>query len=81
MEIPGTPRFSHQLSRVTQAFQFLLLSMHLCECVHMSTGAFGGQERVSDALELELETVVSCYAWVLGPELRSCGRTASALNH
>lgn len=34
--------------------------MCLCECVHVSTGAFGGQKRMSDALELETQMVVSC---------------------
>lgn len=30
-----------------------------CVCVHMSTGAHGGQKRASDILELELQAVVS----------------------
>jgi hypothetical protein len=36
--------------------------------------------RVSDALELEFQTVVNCHE-VLGIESESFGRTASALNH
>ena len=36
---------------------------------------------VSDPLELELQTAVSCLIWVLGIELMSCARTISALNH
>lgn len=36
---------------------------------------------VSDTLELDLQAVVSCLTWGLGPELRSSARAAHALNH
>ena len=47
----------------------------MCVCVrayaHVSVGA-------TEALELELEVVVSCLMWVLGPRLRSSGRVVYA---
>lgn len=43
-------------------------------------GAYRGQKRVSDPLELELQEVVSHLIWMLGIELRSYGRAVSALN-
>jgi hypothetical protein len=36
--------------------------------------AFRAQKRALDPLELELQTVVSCPAWVLGTELVSSAR-------
>lgn len=42
-------------------------------------GAHGGQKRVLDSLELELQMVVSCHR-VLGTEPRSPGRAMSTLN-
>lgn len=50
----------------------------LCVYVHMSAGTFRGQKRPSDALKLELRTVVSCLLWVLGTEPWSF---ANDLNH
>lgn len=40
-------------------------------------GACVGQNRVSDLMELELQTVVSHSVWVLGSKLGFSGRTAS----
>jgi hypothetical protein len=34
----------------------------------------GGQTRISDFLELELQVVVSCLKWMLGAKLESFGR-------
>ena len=48
--------------------------VYACEC-----SAHGGQKRAPDTLELKLQAVESCLLWVLGTELRSCGRAASAL--
>lgn len=36
--------------------------------MHVSTGGCGGQERVTDPLELELQAVGSHSAWVLGAD-------------
>lgn len=44
--------------------------MHISEDAH---------EEVLDPLELELQTVESLLVYVLGTELKSCGRTTSAL--
>ena len=49
-------------------------------CTMYMPGAYGGQKRVSDALELELQVVVS-HEWVLGIIPGSFERTASAFNH
>jgi hypothetical protein len=50
-------------------------------CVHKHVSTCRNQEKVLDLLELELKGVVSCLMWVLGFELKSSGRAASALNH
>ena len=42
--------------------------------------ARGDQKRKWNPLELEQQTAVSLSVWRLGPEPRSSGRTASALN-
>lgn len=44
----------------------------------MSAG--GHRPELPDALELELQMVVSCPMWILRAEPRSAGRTASAPN-
>lgn len=51
--------------------------VYLCVC-HIYTGIIQGQNRASDALELELKTFENCLIWVLGMELRCSRRTASA---
>jgi hypothetical protein len=42
--------------------------------------ARGGQKRVLDPLQLELQPVVSCLMWVLRTELRSFARATHGLN-
>lgn len=42
-------------------------------------GAFRGQNRILNLLELELQLVVSCLTWELGNDLGSSGKAASAL--
>ena len=49
-------------------------------CVYYVSGAQGGQKERSGALELDLQTVVSCQL-VLGIDPRSSARTISILNH
>lgn len=41
----------------------------MCGSVHMSAGIHGGQKKVSDLLELELQVIVRHLTWVLGTEL------------
>lgn len=40
-----------------------------------------GQRRMSNALELESQEVMSCSMWVLGNKLRSSGKAANGPNH
>lgn len=49
--------------------------------MHVSVGTQGVQTRILDLLELELYMLASHLVWVLGPELRSLGRTMQTLNH
>lgn len=55
---------------------FVCLSEFMCTCA-------GAQEnqRVQDALELELQTAMTCLTWVLGIQPGSYLRTACALNY
>lgn len=49
-----------------------LSCVHICMCergVHVECNAPGRQKKVSDPLKLELEAVVICPVWVLGPQL------------
>lgn len=50
----------------------------VCVCVpmHMSIIAHGVQKRVPSLLESQLQAVVNCTMWVLGPEPESSGRVA-----
>lgn len=48
--------------------------------VHMRSGDFRGQKKMSDTQELELQVVERCLTWVLGRKLRSSERTAHALS-
>lgn len=54
--------------------------MPLTPCVyaHMYASAYGGQKRVLDCLELELQVGVSHTVRVLGPELLSSAIALSA---
>lgn len=53
---------------------------HACVYVHMHAGAFRGQKRESNPLELELQATVSCWMRVLGTILGSSARSANTLN-
>lgn len=55
----------------------------MCICmwvvdVHIGAGVYRGQTKT---LELELQALARCLVWVLGPELRTPGGAAHALNH
>lgn len=43
--------------------------MLVCVCIYMCESTHIGQKSVLEPLELDLEAVVSCLIWVLGPEL------------
>lgn len=49
--------------------------------VLMSTGAFGDQKSVMDALDLDLQVIVSRSTSVLGTKLSSSGRAVYAVNN
>lgn len=53
--------------------------VYVCLC-YPHVGTLRGQKRVCDALELELQAVVSYPVWVLGTKLESSGRALRALN-
>jgi hypothetical protein len=40
--------------------------VYVCGTVHISTGIFGGQKKVPDQLEQELQEAVSYLMWMLG---------------
>jgi hypothetical protein len=46
-------------------------SVYVYGCVHGSTGCCTGQRKMSNALELELQAVVSCLIRMLGTVFRS----------
>jgi hypothetical protein len=54
--------------------------MYVCICATCIPGACGGQNRVSDALELELLWTAVSYHAVLGIEPGSSGIAVGALN-
>ena len=39
----------------------MMLSLHVCLCIMHMLGSCGGQKKISDPLELESQTVVSCH--------------------
>jgi hypothetical protein len=47
----------------------------------MYVGTHGCQKSGSDSLELELQRIATHLTWVMGTELLSSARAASALNH
>ena len=53
---------------------FKLVNMFLCKCLAHVCGVSGGHKRMSEPLELEVQTVLNLLIWLLKPELRSCGR-------
>ena len=55
----------------------LSVDVQLCE----ATPKDQSFQRASSPSEMELEGVVSCDIWMLGPKLRSSARAASALSH
>lgn len=46
---------------------------------YISTGAV--RNRAIGSSELELQASVSCLTWVLGTELKACGRAASSFTN
>jgi hypothetical protein len=57
--------------------------LFICLCASSyEYDAWGGQERVSDPLQLSsgIEAAVCCPMWVLSTDFWSSGKTASALN-
>lgn len=52
----------------------------MCVCKYLSVCAWGGQTRTPYTLELELQEVVSRLMFVLGTELGSSAKAATALN-
>lgn len=55
----------------------LIVCMSECEYVHIECNSSGCQKRVLHALDLELESVVSCSIWVLGTGLESSAKAAN----
>lgn len=45
--------------KFTFTFKYIYVHVSVCRCVHVSAGVWGDQKKVSDLLELELQTVVS----------------------
>lgn len=43
--------------------------VYTCMFVSMHASALRSQKRLSDPLELDLEVIVSCLLWVLGPSV------------
>jgi hypothetical protein len=62
-------------------FNYVYSFVSVCGDPYVNAGASGGQRRMSDSLELELQAVVRYLMWVMGTELRSSGRVVNALNH
>ena len=54
------------------------ICLHVYMCTMCMPGAFKGQKRISDALDLQ--AILSCPKWVLGMELQCSARAASILN-
>lgn len=54
--------------------------MSVWECMQVITGVQGGQ-RHQIPLELDLQVVMTCPLWVLGPTLGSSERMINTLNH
>lgn len=50
-------------------------------CVHMSMGAIGGLKRVSNDLELDLQTIESYWTWMVGTEFRPFAKAALVFSH
>lgn len=48
--------------------------------MHINIGALGGRKGVLETMELDLQAVVKCPAWVLGTELSSTARAVDSLN-
>ena len=64
----------------------MYFSLPMCASEHMNVhqkcaGAYTGQNKTSDPLELQLQMVVNQPVWLLGIKPRSSAREASALNH
>lgn len=66
-------------------FRFIFICVYtcvsVCEYVHcMHIGAYRGQKKVQDPLELKLQITVSCPTRFLGTRARSFARALSTLN-
>lgn len=55
-------------------------SLSACLCTAFKLGAYRGQKRMSDPLELELQAVVRHLTWVLGIAIQFFTRAVSAGN-
>lgn len=53
-----------------------VLHTYVCVCPMYMPVAHGGQKRISDCLELELQTIANCL-WVLGIKSLSSKRTSA----
>lgn len=53
----------------------------ICSDYIFVSGAFGGQKRTSDSMDLELQAVLSCRTQVLGTEPGTTGRPEGALSY
>lgn len=58
-------------------FVCLCLCLSVCTHVYMNTDVHRSQKRVSEPMELELQTALSSPVWVLGTEFCSSARAAS----
>ena len=56
------------------------VSVYEFVCMHMYVVVYGGQKKVLESLELELQVIVSHLMWVLGTKFQSSGRGVSTLN-
>lgn len=68
-----------EISKDVNFLKFIFIYVHVCLYGHMNADVCRGHEKVSDALELELQAAVSCPTWVLAQT--SSGRKPSALGY
>lgn len=67
----------------TLSFSFVSVHVNVCVwcmCAFVCVDAYGGPNRVSDLLKLELQTVVNHLKWILRTKLEFSARTSTILN-